>query len=765
MVRTLSICLLLLLLVAPTTYAQTGTGLRGIVVDAESGVPMRDVQLFLTSDGSGTISDRDGRFVLRTVSTQLDSLVARYVGYSESRIGVSPGLLPGDLIEIRMRPLPIEMVGIIVSATREGQSSEDIAASIGRIGESIIADRIPAHPARIMNRIPGVWVNATEGEGHMTAIRQPLSTLAHYLFLENGIPTRSTGFFNHNALFEVNIAQSSAIEIIKGPGTAMHGSDAIGGVINVETGSIPESSGGDVTIEGGSFGFRRMLASGSRVGSMYGLRLDLNLTDSDGWRRGTAYQRQSGTLTWRQSTGAASTLRTVAAFTRVEQHPAGIAAISKEDYLEDGRIHYTPVSFRNVTALRLSSSWNRASRSSLWTITPFFRYSAMDLLPNWALSFDPATWETQNLSFGAQLQYRHDLAPLRTRLIAGVDIDYSPGWRKETEVDPERVDGVFIDYVETSPQYDYDVTYAQASPFLHTEFSPVKQVRVSAGLRVDLSGYDYKNHLTTIQEGSHRRPASGTVTYQQASPKLGVTWTALDGVTWFASYRRAFRVPSERQIFRQGQASESFGLKPVIADSYESGIRLADERWGQAEFTVFNMIKVNDIVTFNYEDGSRGSVNTGETRHRGVELGANTSIKDIVTFAATATFADHEYVDWTTNLGNTYSGNGMEVAPRTIFNAEMTVHLPLLDGVDVGADISSIGDYWMDAANTAEYGGHQVVNIRMSASITQDIHLFARVGNVADVLYAERATTHPFRGDEFAPGAPRNVNVALQYAF
>ncbi|MDA0683177.1 MAG: TonB-dependent receptor [Bacteroidetes bacterium] len=764
MVRILVCCLLFLLFTAPTSHAQSQIGVRGIVVDAESGAPMRDVQLFL-SDGSGSISDRDGRFSLLTDSTEPDSLTARYVGYEDVRSWVIPRMLPGELVVISMRSLPIEMVGIVISATREGQSSGDVAASIGRIRVGVISDRIPAHPARIMNRIPGVWVNATEGEGHMTAIRQPLSTLAHYLFLENGIPTRSTGFFNHNALFEVNIAQSSAIEIIKGPGTAMHGSDAIGGVINVETGSIPESSGGDVTIEGGSFGFRRMLASGSRVSSQYGLRLDLNITDSDGWRRGTAYKRQSGTLTWRQSTGHSSTLRTVAAFTRVEQHPAGIAAISEEDYLKDGRIHYTPISFRNVTALRLSSSWNRASTSSLWTVTPFFRYSAMDLLPNWALSFDPATWETQNLSFGAQVRYRYDLTPLRTRLIAGVDLDYSPGWRKETEVDPERVNGVFIDYTETSPQYDYDVTYAQASPFFHAEFSPVERLRISAGLRVDLSWYDYENHLTTVQEGSHRRPASGTVSYQQASPKLGVTWKALERVTWFASYRRAFRVPSERQIFRQGQASESFGLKPVIADSYESGIRLADQRWGQAELTVFNMVKANDIVTFNYEDGSRGSVNTGKTRHRGVEMGANTSIKDIVTLAATVTLADHEYVDWTTNLGNNYSGNGMEVAPRTVVNAEMIFHLPLFDGIDIGADVSSIGGYWMDAANTSRYGGHQVLNIRLNAFITPEINLVARVGNATDVLYAERATTHPFRGDEFAPGAPRNMNVALRYAF
>ena len=84
-----------------------------------------------------------------------------------------------------------------------------------------------------------MYVDVTNGEGHMTAIRQPLSTQPLYLYLEDGIPTRSTGFFNHNAMYEVNVPQSGGIEVFKGPGTALYGSDAVGGVINVLTRPAP----------------------------------------------------------------------------------------------------------------------------------------------------------------------------------------------------------------------------------------------------------------------------------------------------------------------------------------------------------------------------------------------------------------------------------------------------------------------------------------------------------------------------------------------
>jgi outer membrane cobalamin receptor len=94
-----------------------------------------------------------------------------------------------------------------------------------------------------MNRLAGVHVSELSGEGHSMAIRQPITTKPMYLFLEDGIPTRATGFFNHNALYEVNIPQSGGIEVLKGPGTAMYGSDAIGGVVNVLTRAAPAPRG------------------------------------------------------------------------------------------------------------------------------------------------------------------------------------------------------------------------------------------------------------------------------------------------------------------------------------------------------------------------------------------------------------------------------------------------------------------------------------------------------------------------------------------
>ena len=344
-------------------YAQSADArsITGRVVDAESGAGLNGAVIRLLEQRITVISDGSGYFNLPSSTQWPDTVAVRLLGYRPLILPIQADDIPAAGWTLDLDRAPIALDAITISATREERLGNELPEAVDRIGGDVIAAANPAHPSRIANRIPGVWINATEGEGHMTSIRQPLSLLPQYLYLENGIPTRSTGFFNHNALFEVNIPQASSMEIIKGPGTALHGSDAIGGVVNVETGRIPAESGGSITGEAGSFGYRRALATAAVVGDRDSYRLDVNLADSDGWRRGTSYNRQSATLAWRRSLGPASRLHTVATTTRVEQHPAGIAAISTEDYETDARTHYTPISFRNVTAFRLSSAWSKWS--------------------------------------------------------------------------------------------------------------------------------------------------------------------------------------------------------------------------------------------------------------------------------------------------------------------------------------------------------------------------------------------------------------------
>lgn len=196
------------------------------------------------------------------------------------------GLLAGITLAVygTAKATPLFLGEITVTGTREETPKAEIPATVDSIAAEQIAEARPGHPSELMGRIPGVHVNITGGEGHTAAIRQPLTTSPVYLYLEDGIPTRSTGFFNHNALYEVNVPQAGGIEVHKGPGTALYGSDAIGGVINILTRPTPTAPEITANIEGGGHGWWRMLASGGHGWESDGVRLDLNLTHTDGWR-------------------------------------------------------------------------------------------------------------------------------------------------------------------------------------------------------------------------------------------------------------------------------------------------------------------------------------------------------------------------------------------------------------------------------------------------------------------------------------------------
>src|SRR5690606_16357094 len=365
----------------------------------------------------------------------------------------------------------------------------EVAASVGVIGASALREAGASHPSEIMGRVPGVWVNATGGEGHMTAIRQPLSTEPVYLYLEDGVPTRSTGFFNHNALYEVNVPQADRIEVMKGPANALYGSDAIGGVINVGTRAPTERATAELSLEGGGHGYMRALGSVSGAVGDERLRADVNLTRTDGWRAGTDYDRYSGTVRWDRALGAGTEVKTVIAWSGIDQGTAGSSAISRDDFESHPEANYTPISFRKVRALRVSTDLDH--RVGAWSLelTPFARYNSMDLLPNWSLTYDPAIWKTSNASAGLLAKVRRDLPGVDVSLTAGLDVDYSPGSHFERAIVPERDGRVFTAYSEGEALYDYDVRFLAVSPYLHGEYTPTDRVHVSAGVRLDRMGY------------------------------------------------------------------------------------------------------------------------------------------------------------------------------------------------------------------------------------------------------------------------------------
>jgi outer membrane receptor protein involved in Fe transport len=682
---------------------------------------------------------------------------------------------------------------VSVTGTREKELLSETPASVGAIkGDTVQQDR-PTHPSQIMSQIPGVAVAVTNGEGHTTSIRQPFTTGPVYLFLEDGVPIRSTGFFNHNALYEIDIPQSAGIEVIRGPGTALYGSDAIGGIINVLTRTPPTKPTFSTLGELGSFGWRRLLLDGGNAYTDDSWRGDLNLTHTDGWRDKTAYDRQSGVARWDRALGSDASLKTVLGFSHVDQKTGANSPLVLDDYLNHPTKNYLPIAFRKVNALRLHSAYEQQLGSSLLSLTPYFRDNSMDLLASFNLNNDPTISRTENRSFGLLSKWRTDFPDaMRARLIAGLDLDVSPGGRREDSLSTittgTGASREFQSYSVAARVYDYDVTFRAMSPYLHGEISPTEKLRVTAGARYDHLSYSFDNHFGasaiavpapagTFPTGTrfYGQSDDTTLTFTHTSPKLGATYALSPNANLFVSRNHGFRAPSEGDLFRpsagtsaaaaQAAAQGALALKPIRADQVEVGVRgkAADVSY---DVVLYDLKKRDDIVTFrDTTTNFQQRVNAGMTRHRGIEIGAGMPVSERWRLDTALSYSRQTFVNWVVSAttGNTdFSAKEISAAPRVLANTRLT-WFPK-EAARVQLEWVRIGSYWMDDANTAKYPGHDLYNLRTNWGVSRSVSVFGSINNLADKRYADSASISS--GTQvFSPGLPRSYYAGVEVSW
>ena len=232
------------------------------------------------------------------------------------------------------------------------------------------------HIYETMVRVPGVWVSRGSGEEHLTAIRSPVFTgtgaCGEFLYLVNGVPIRPAGFCNINNLFEINSEQAARIEVLRGAGSALFGSNALHGAINVVTPTTAEP--GRLLLEGGPDGYSAVHLSASTVADEQLLRFDgLGIT-TNGYRDSTGHDEQKVTLT-QLGPVAGFDVHSTFEWTNLDQETGGFVVgygAYKDNQLRQSNPN--PESYRDAWSLRFVSEWGRelASGAQL-SITPYFR--------------------------------------------------------------------------------------------------------------------------------------------------------------------------------------------------------------------------------------------------------------------------------------------------------------------------------------------------------------------------------------------------------
>jgi outer membrane receptor protein involved in Fe transport len=653
---------------------------------------------------------------------------------------------------------------LVITTTGFGTPRATHTGNIAKIGEFEMEFIRPAQPAEALNRLPGVGIQQGSGAEHLTAIRSPVLTggagAGSFLYLEDGVPMRAAGFANVNALMEAMDEISGGVEVVRGPGGARYGSNAEHGLINFLSRPPAPEGDAELTLWGGPHDFFKTSGTASRTiagegAATHGFRGSFAVLHDGGFRAESGLEQQKARLRYDY---AAPETRIAATLTAVNtnQETAGFVAGPKA-YKNPAlyRTNPDPDAYRDAWAVRAAVRMERDLSDNLTlALTPYARKNDMNFLMHFMRPGKPRE-ENGHWSVGTLASLVMDLDDGH-RVIFGLDTEYTDGYLKEIQDLPT---------VGTMPQgvhYDYTVKSLVLAPYIHSEWRLAPKTLFTAGLRFEYTRYDYANHAPNGVSGRYLRIPDRVDEFGDFTPKIGLLHAFNENVTGFVNLARGTRAPQTTDLYRLQNLQVPGEGKSEKLDSIEVGARGRISGISY-ETNLFYMEKRN----YYFRDAGGFNVTDGKTDHAGIEVEISAPLAFGFDIAAAGTYARHTYAF--TNITPTETirdGDDVDTAPRTLGNLRLGYNF------NEGAGRAELewvhmGSYWMNAANTVKYGGHDIFNLRLDYDLSENLALFGKLTNIFDRRYADRADYSDFGSGEerYFPGEDRGlyIGATLRY--
>jgi len=225
-----------------TLFAQNGT-INGLVTDAQNGDPLPFVNISTTIDGNliGAQSDFDGNYTLEA-SEGTHEIKFSYTGYEAQIITQYIGAGESITLNVELGTSSTLLQTVVISEGKYEKPISKVTVSMEVLKPSALSNANDTQVDQAIEKVPGVDVvdgqaNIRGGSGYSYGAG------SRVMLLMDGLPvlTADAGFPNWDFLPIENVSQ---IEIIKGAASALYGSSAMNGIINLRTGyptSEPET--------------------------------------------------------------------------------------------------------------------------------------------------------------------------------------------------------------------------------------------------------------------------------------------------------------------------------------------------------------------------------------------------------------------------------------------------------------------------------------------------------------------------------------------
>ena len=647
--------LAVIILLCARSPAGAGT-IDGTVTDQSTGTPLPYVNVILQGTLRGVSTGSDGAFVLPGVAPGTYQVQFSLLGYQRRSVTVT---VPPDEQQLSLRvtlvPDPVQAEPVIITASRREQSLEEAPVSVSVLDATAIEYRNSLTIDEALRYVPGVnftefQVNIRGSSGYNRGVG------SRVLMLVDGVPflTGDTGEINFET---IPVGQVDRIEVVKGASSALYGSSALGGVINVITRPVADKPVTTLRTYGGFYSepsypeWRwseatrfldgQALTHSQTIGNVGFTVFGARMAD-DGFRRNDYRRRYNALAKVRYGPTSASAL--TATFNFLHQRRGSFL------YWKDVAHALTPP----------ENQLDDRIESTRFNVSAQYREVLSD---NFLLTAN-ALWFSNDFTGIVQDDSQGSLSDIVRGEVQGT---WSPGPRNTLTFGAEaNTDRVRSDLFGNRSGRGFGI-------YLQDDLQLTEAVQLTGGLRFDFQDVDSLE-------------SSG-----ELNPKAGIVITPGEGTTLRASFGRGFRIPSVAEAFTSTNVAgvpvvPNPGVAPERSTSYEIGAR---QRIGDGAVVDLALFRndFSNLIEAGFGQSSGGATvirfdNVTKARIQGVEISMQLGLIDNL---------------WLLNVGYTYmdprdltKNDILRYRPRHLLYASSQVFWNMFT---LGADFRYISRY------------------------------------------------------------------------
>ncbi|CAA2144080.1 Ferrichrome-iron receptor [Methylobacterium bullatum] len=563
-----------------------------------------------------------------------------------------------------------------------------------------------------------------------------------------------------------DLANVERVEVLKGPTSVLYGRGDPGGLINIVTRQPLLTPSADLTLQGGSYAFRRL--QGSVTGAVPGTeglaaRFSFATQDDPTFRDfgGPSNSRHffAPSLLW--TPDASTRISLNAEFSRQHsQYDEGLTAFQGRVPLDNIRRYYGESWSRyygesNSITLRAEHDVNesltlRQVINGQWGQFDVFATRATGVSANGA-SLTRRLSEIESIynSIDSQTEAvaRFDLFGFRHTALLGVEIvdGYRHPYAQQGTASPvsflNPIRGSIPQIGTLALQSDLRQKLFMVGTYMQDQIELAQGLQLVLGVRVDTANQFYFQRTLTNNTVPPTRDVTGT------SPRVGLVWRPIEPLTVYGSFTTSFTPQT---------ANVSSGLTPApeTGEQVEIGTRvdLIPDRLTLSA-AAFRIVRANVAATDPSD--SRFSIITGEQRSQGIEADIAGEI-----LPGWRIIGGIGYLDARVTQDRTVAiGNRLPAAPTFSTSLWSTYQFQSgpMRGWGFGGGVTYVGERFGDIANSYKVGAYARLDATLFYEIDPTWRFAVNGRNLTDRRYIEQ----PFNQFNNLPGAPLTVLASV----